>query len=98
MYNGDYFVMYALNFKPIKGFKCGSNVGIFRGVGDSTGKCILNLLKVFNLRERESMVKRVTVIETRVNKGSADSSSGGKVKCMTDTIIIIITMTIYSAP
>ena len=48
----DYFVMYTLsNSKPVKGLKCGSNVGMFRGADDSAGKCILNLLKAFNLRE-----------------------------------------------
>ena len=31
------------------------------------------------------MVNRVTVIKTRVNKGSGDSSSGGKVESVTDT-------------
>ena len=31
------------------------------------------------------MLKKVTVIKTRVNKGSGDSSGGGKVKSMTDT-------------
>ena len=62
-----------LNFESLKGFKCGSNVGIFKGAGDSAGKCILNLLKAFNLCERKSMVKRVTVIKTIVNKGSGDS-------------------------
>ena len=31
------------------------------------------------------MLKRVTVIKTRVNKGSGDSSGGGKVKSVTDT-------------
>ena len=30
------------------------------------------------------MLKRVTVIKTRVNKGSGDSSGGGKVKSVTD--------------
>ena len=29
----------------------GSRVGISRGAGEGAGKCILNLLKVFNLRE-----------------------------------------------
>ena len=52
--NGYYFVMYMLfSFKPVKRFKCGSNVGMFRGMGDNAGKCILNLLKAFNLHERE---------------------------------------------
>ena len=31
------------------------------------------------------MVERVTMIKTRVNKGSGDSSGSGKVKSMTDT-------------
>ena len=49
---GDYFIMYKLsNSEPVKGFKCGSNIGMFRDVGDSAGKCIFNLLKAFNLRE-----------------------------------------------
>ena len=63
----------------MKGFKCGSNVGIFRGRTDSAGKCIFNLLKAFNLCERKSIVKRVTVIKTRVNKRSGESRGSGKV-------------------
>ena len=62
---------------------------MFRGAGDNTGKCILNLLKAFNLRERKSVVKRVTIIKTRVNKGSGNSSSGGKVKSVTDTMEVM---------
>ena len=58
-------------------------MGMFRGVGDSAGKCILNLLKVFNLRERKSVVKRVTIIKTTMNKESGNSS--GKVKSVTNT-------------
>ena len=39
MCNGDYFVMYLLiNLESVKGFKCGSNVGMFRIAGDSEGK------------------------------------------------------------
>ena len=44
-----------------------------------------NLLKAFNLCERKSMVKRVTVIKTIVNEGSGDSSGSGTVKSVTDT-------------
>ena len=58
-------------------------MGMFRGAGDSVIKCILNLLKAFNLHERKSMVERVTIIITRVNKGS---SGGGKVKSVTYTM------------
>ena len=61
-------------------------MGMFRGASDSAGKCILNLVKEFNLRERKSLVKRVTIIKMRVNKGSGDSSGSGKVKSVTDTI------------
>ena len=39
---------------------------MFRGASDSAGKCIFNLLKAFNLRERNFVVKRVTIIKTRV--------------------------------
>ena len=50
--------MYPLfNFHPVKGFKCGSNVKMFRGAGDSAGMCIFNFLKAFNLRERKSVIK-----------------------------------------
>ena len=85
MSNGDYFVMFALfNSKPVKGFKCGCNVEMYMGAVDSAGKCILNLLKAFNLhereREKESAEKRVTVIKTSVNKGRGDSSGGSKVE------------------
>ena len=58
---------------------------MFRGASDSAEKCILNLLKAFNLRERKSVVKRVTIIKTKVNKGSGDGSGGGTVKIVTDT-------------
>ena len=68
MCNRDYFVMYPLfKFEPVKGFKCWRNVGMFRGAGDDAGKCIC-LLKAFNLRERKSNAKIVTVIKTRVNE------------------------------
>ena len=56
------------------------------GADDSVGKCILDLLKAFNLRERKFMVKRFTIIKTRVNKGSSYSSGGGKAKSVTDTM------------
>ena len=60
-------------------------MGMFRGASDSVSKCIFNLLKAFNLRERKSVVNRVTVIKMRVYEGSGDSSGSGKVKSMTDT-------------
>ena len=53
---------------------------------DSVGKCLFNLLKGFKLRERKSVLKRVTIIKTRVNEGSDDSSGSGKVKCVMDTM------------
>ena len=53
---------------------------MFRGEGDSTGKCILILLKAFNLCERKFVVKRVTIVKMRVDKGSGNSGSSGKVK------------------
>ena len=62
-----------------------SNVGTFRGASDSAGKCIFNLLKAFHLHERKSVVKIVTIIKTRVNEGSGDSSGSGKVESVTDT-------------
>ena len=86
IYNCHYFVMYPLfNFEPVKGFKCGSNVEMFRGAGDSASNGILNLLKALNLCKRKSLVKRITVIKTRVNEGSGDSSCSGKVKSVTNT-------------
>ena len=85
MCNGYYFIMYSLfNFYTVKEFKCGSNMGMFSGTSYSAGKCIFNLLKGFNLRERKSVVKRVTIIKTRVNEGSGDSNGSGKVKSVTD--------------
>ena len=57
-------------------------MGMFRGATDSASKCIFNLLKVFNLRERKSVVKRITIIKTRVYEGSGDSSGSGRVKGM----------------
>ena len=39
----------------------------------------------FNLHERKSVVKRVTIIKTRVYEESGDSSGSGKVKSMTKT-------------
>ena len=42
------------------------------------------LLKVFNLCERKSVVKRVTIVETTVDEGSGDSDGSGKVKSVTN--------------
>ena len=64
---------------------CGSNMEMFRGASDSASKCIFNLLKAFNLRERKFVVKSVTIIKTRVCEGSRDISGGGKVKNVTNT-------------
>ena len=61
---------------------------MFSGADDSTGKCILNLLQAFNLHERKSMVKTVTIIKTTMNKERSDSSSYGKVKSVTNTMEI----------
>ena len=66
------------NSEPVMVFKCGNNVEMFRGASNRAGKCILNLLKVFNLRDRKSVVERVT-IKTRVNKESSDSSGSATV-------------------
>ena len=55
------------------------------GSSDSASKCIFNLLKASNLSERKSVLKRVTIIKTRVYEGSGDSSGSGKVKSMSDT-------------
>ena len=60
-------------------------MGMFRGASDSASKCIFNLLKAFNLRETKSLVKRVTIIKTRVYEGSGDSSGSDKVMSMIDT-------------
>ena len=53
---------------------------MFRGAS----MCIFNLVKAFNLCERKSMVKRVTIVKTRVDEGSGDSGGSGKVKSVTD--------------
>ena len=60
-------------------------MGMFQGRNESAGKCIFNLLNAFNLRERKSVLKRVTVINTRVYDGSGDSSGSRRVKSKTDT-------------
>ena len=39
----------------------------------------------FNLSERKSVVKSVTIIKMRMYEGSDDSSGSGKVKSVTDT-------------
>ena len=51
---------------------------------ESAGNCIFNLLKAFNLRERKSVVKGVTIVKTIVDEGSGDSSGSGKVQNVTD--------------
>ena len=61
-----------------------SNMGMNSGASDNSSKCIFNLLKAFNLCERKPVVKRVTIIKTRVSEGSGDSSGSGKVKSVTD--------------
>ena len=46
MCNEVYYVMYPLlNLGPMNGFKCGSNVGMFRDAGDSAGKCIFECVE-----------------------------------------------------
>ena len=60
-------------------------MGMFQDRNESAGKCTFNLLNAFNLRERNSVVKRVTVIKTRVYNESGDSSGSCKVKSKTDT-------------
>ena len=67
----------------MKGFKFESNVEMFGGASHSAGKCNFNLLNAFNLRERKSVVKRITIMKTRVNEGSGDCS--GSVKSVMDT-------------
>ena len=54
------------------------------GCESHASKCILNLLKGFNLCERKSVVKRVTIVKTRVDEGSGDSDSSGKINSGTD--------------
>ena len=39
------------------------------------------------------MLKRITVIKTRVNKGNGDSSDGDKVKSVTDTTEVTYVVT-----
>ena len=58
----------------------------FGGASDSAGNCIFNLLKAFNLFERKSVVKRVTIVMTRVDERSGDSGGSGKVKSVTDVM------------
>ena len=57
---------------------------MFKGAGDCAGKCILNLLKSFNLCEYKSVVKRITIVKTRVDEGSGDCGGSDKVKRVTD--------------
>ena len=77
----DYFVMYPLfNFELVKGFKCRSNVRMFSVAGDSADICIFNLLKVFNLFERQSVVKKVIIVTTRVEEGNGCSDSGSNAR------------------
>ena len=73
----------------MKEFKCGSNVGQFRDASDSAGKCILNLLKAFNLFERKSVVKRVTIVKMRIDEGIGDSGGSGEVKSVTDAMEVM---------
>ena len=64
----------------MKVFKCEINARMFRGVSDCTGKCIFNLLKAFNLCERKSMLRKVTIVKTKVDEGSGDSGGCVKIK------------------
>ena len=70
----------------MKGFKSGSNVEIFRDASDSAGNCIFNLLKAFNLFERKFVVKRVTIVKTRIDEGSGDNGGSGEVKSVTEVM------------
>ena len=88
MCHGDYFVnIYTLfNFEPVKD-SSEEVMWEFFGVRVMvrTKAFLMCLMLSFSFHERKSMVKRVTIIKTRVNKGSGDSSSGGKVKSAPNT-------------
>ena len=65
MCNIDYFIIYLLfNSEKVKRCKCGSNMAIFRSASDSAIKVHFQFVNAFNLRERKSVVKRVTIIKT----------------------------------
>ena len=62
---------------------------MFRGAGDSAGKCILNLLKACNLCERKSFVKKITIVKARMDEArSSDSGGSGEVKSVTDPTVV----------
>ena len=60
-----------------------------RIASDSAGKCILNLLKAFNLYERKSVVKKVTIVKARVDEGSGNSGGSGEIKNVTDAMEVM---------
>ena len=72
----------------MKGFKSGNNVVMFRGAADSAGNRIFNLLKAFNLFEKKSVVKRITIVKKRVDEGNDDSGGSDKVKSVTDATAV----------
>jgi len=57
----------------------------FRSCNNSTGKTVLNLLEVGNLRLGLAVVKRITVIEFKVNDGGGNGADCGGIKVRTDT-------------
>ena len=57
----------------------------FRTFNNSTGKRVLDLLEAGDLRLRQVVVERITVIEFGVNDGGGNGASCVGIKVRTDT-------------
>ena len=58
----------------------------FRGFSNNTGKRALDLLETDDLRLRQVVVERITVIEFGVNDGGGNGASCVGIKVRTDTM------------
>jgi len=60
-------------------------VTAFRSLNNNTGKRVLDLLEAGDLRLRQVVVERITVIEFGVNDGGGNGTSCVGIKVRTDT-------------
>ena len=60
-------------------------MGMDMGVSYSASKSILDGLETVELIIWKTIVERVTIVKTSVDKGSGNERSGGQVKCVANT-------------
>ena len=57
---------------------------MFESTGNDTCKFVLNMLKELNFSDGQTMVKRVAVINARMDEGSSYYSSSGEIESVSD--------------